>query len=65
MRDFLSIPILLAAVPITACLVGWFLDRTLRTFPWLTIILLGMGFIAGARELWLTAQRSEHKPDNR
>lgn len=65
MRDVLSIPILLAAVPITACLVGWFFDRTLGTFPWLTIILLGMGFIAGARELWLTAQRSENTHDNR
>ena len=62
--DDLLIPILLAAIPITACLVGWFLDRKLGTFPWFTIILLGMGFVAGARELWVTAQRSDEKHGN-
>ncbi|HAM40997.1 MAG TPA: hypothetical protein DDX89_05855 [Candidatus Omnitrophica bacterium] len=63
MQDFLSIPILLAAIPIAACLVGWLVDRKLGTFPWFTIILLSAGFIAGARELWLTAQRANEKHD--
>lgn len=55
--DFLAIPITLAAAPTVGFLVGWFLDRTLQTFPWLTIILLVLGFIAGAREVVRAVQR--------
>ncbi len=62
--DYLSIPILLAAVPVAACLVGWLLDRKLGTFPLFTVLLLGVGFVAGARELWLTVKRSGTKNDN-
>ena len=55
--DRLSLPILLATIPTGACLLGWFLDRRLRTFPWLTMLLLGLGFVGAGRELWLVAQR--------
>lgn len=55
--DHLSTPILLAAIPITGCLFGWFLDQRLGTFPWLTLLLLGLGFIGAARELWLVVKR--------
>ena len=55
--DFLAIPITLAAAPTVGFLVGWFLDRTLQTFPWLTIILLVLGFIAGAREVVQAVKR--------
>ena len=55
--EFLSIPITLAAAPTVGFLVGWFLDRTLQTFPWLTITLLVLGFIAGVREVWRAVKR--------
>ncbi len=64
----MSIPILLAAVPIVACLVGWGLDRALGTFPWFTVVLLMLGFLGGARELWMAAKRfdeDETQPPNR
>lgn len=55
--DFLTIPITLAAAPTVGFLVGWFLDRNLQTFPWLTITLLVLGFIAGAREVGRAVKR--------
>ena len=63
--DYLSIPILLAAVPTIASLFGWFLDRTFKTFPWLTIILLVLGFVGAGRELWMTVKRAESKNGKR
>lgn len=55
--DHLSIPILMALVPVVGMLLGWALDRTLGTFPWLTMALLGLGFIAGGREVWMKVKR--------
>ena len=55
--DFLAVPMILAAAPTVGFLVGWFLDRNLQTFPWLTITLLVLGFIAGVREVWQTVKR--------
>ena len=55
--DFLAIPITLAAAPTVGFLVGWFLDRSLQTFPWLTVTLLVLGFIAGAREVGRAVKR--------
>ena len=55
--DFLAIPMTLAVAPTVGFLVGWFLDRNLQTFPWLTITLLVLGFIAGVREVWQTVKR--------
>lgn len=57
--DDLTIPILLAAIPIAGVLLGWWLDRRVGTFPWLTIALLGMGFVGAARELWLRVKSDE------
>jgi ATP synthase protein I len=45
-----SIPFILALAPIIGFLLGKFLDQRLRTQPWLSCILLGLGFIAGVRE---------------
>ena len=57
--EFLAIPFTLAAAPTIGVLVGWVLDRKLGTFPVLTIVLLVLGFIAGAREVWRSVKRSE------
>jgi F0F1-type ATP synthase assembly protein I len=42
-------------------LFGWFLDRRLNTFPWLTIVLLVCGFLAAAREVWMCVKDSGSK----
>ncbi|MBI2105074.1 MAG: AtpZ/AtpI family protein [Candidatus Omnitrophica bacterium] len=59
--DYLALPILLAAVPTAGFLVGWFLDRKLHTFPWLTVSLLIGGFIGAAREVWRMVKELESK----
>jgi len=45
-----TIPFILALAPIVGFLVGKFLDQKFRTQPWLSIVLLGLGFVAGVRE---------------
>jgi F0F1-type ATP synthase assembly protein I len=47
----------MALVPVVSMLLGWALDRMLGTFPWLTMALLGLGFIAGGREVWMKVKR--------
>jgi ATP synthase protein I len=45
-----SIPFILALAPIVGYVIGHLLDQRLRTGPWLGIILLLLGFVAGVRE---------------
>jgi F0F1-type ATP synthase assembly protein I len=45
-----SIPFILALAPIVGYFLGKFLDKKFRTEPWLSVILLGLGFVAGVRE---------------
>lgn len=45
-----SIPFVLALAPIVGYFLGKFLDQKFRTQPWLSIILLALGFVAGVRE---------------
>jgi ATP synthase protein I len=45
-----SIPFILALAPIVGFLVGKYLDQKFRTQPWLSLVLLGLGFVAGVRE---------------
>jgi F0F1-type ATP synthase assembly protein I len=45
-----SIPFILALAPIIGFFIGQLLDRHFRTRPWLSVILLLFGFIAGVRE---------------
>jgi len=45
-----SIPFILALAPIVGYVIGHALDRHFRTGPWLSIILLLLGFVAGVRE---------------
>lgn len=46
-----TVPFLLAVPPIAGMLIGRFLDQKFNTDPILTIILLILGFIAGAKEI--------------
>lgn len=61
----MTIPLRLALAPIIGFLFGWFLDRRLGTFPWLTIGLLLLGFVAGARELTILVKRTEEEEDEK
>ncbi len=45
-----SIPFILALAPIIGFVIGQLLDRHFRTRPWLSIVLLLLGFVAGVRE---------------
>lgn len=42
-------------------LLGYFLDRWLATSPWLTLIGLGLGVVAGFRELIRTIKAAERE----
>jgi F0F1-type ATP synthase assembly protein I len=56
-----SIPFVLALAPIIGFFVGKFLDQKLRTAPWLSMILLGLGFVAGVRETIKIIQLSQRE----
>ena len=45
-----SIPFILALAPIVGYFLGKFLDQKFRTQPWLSFIMLVLGFVAGVRE---------------
>ena len=45
-----AIPFILALAPIVGYFLGKYLDKKFRTEPWLSLILLGLGFVAGVRE---------------
>ena len=45
-----SIPFILALAPIIGYFLGQYLDTKFRTRPWLSIVLLILGFVAGVRE---------------
>jgi F0F1-type ATP synthase assembly protein I len=45
-----SIPFILALAPIVGYFLGKFLDQKFRTQPWLSLVLMGLGFVAGVRE---------------
>lgn len=37
---------------------GIYLDRRFDTTPWLTLIFLGMGIVAGFRNIWIALKKS-------
>jgi len=37
---------------------GIYLDRRFSTTPWLTLIFLGMGIVAGFRNIWIALKKS-------
>ena len=53
----LAIPTLLIVSPIAGFFIGNQLDIRFGSNPWLTMIGLVLGFIAGARQTWLIYRR--------
>jgi ATP synthase protein I len=45
-----AIPFILALAPIVGYLLGQYLDTRFHSKPWLGIVLLVLGFVAGVRE---------------
>lgn len=48
----LELPFTLVGPILVAGTIGYFLDRWLGTTPWLILILTGLGFYAGVREVY-------------
>ena len=48
-----AIPSLLIVSPLVGFFLGDFGDRRFHTAPWLALSGLALGFVAGAREVWL------------
>ncbi len=46
-----TIPIILLVGPAIGFLAGGWIDRKSHTYPWFTIILIGLGFVASGREV--------------
>ena len=53
----LAIPTLLIVSPLVGFFLGSWVDRRLKTSPWLTIIGLILGFVAAGRETYLIYRR--------
>ncbi len=49
---FMTIPFVLAIPPIIGWLIGGWLDKNLDTHPYLSYLLLFLGFVAGSREVY-------------
>jgi ATP synthase protein I len=49
----LAIPTLLIVSPLGGFFLGEWLDRRFNTAPWLTIVFLLLGFVAGGRQVYL------------
>jgi len=48
----MELPFTLVGPILVAGTIGYFLDRWLGTTPWLILILTGLGFYAGVREVY-------------
>jgi len=53
----------LVAATFIGLAIGWFLDKVFGTRPYLTIIFLILGIIAGFRELFKMAKKENNKKD--
>ena len=56
-----SIPFILALSPIVGYFLGKYLDKKFHTEPWLTFVMLGLGFVAGVRETIKLVQLSQRE----
>jgi ATP synthase protein I len=45
--------------------IGYGLDRLFHTSPWLTMVFLLLGIVAGFRELWRLALKEDNGPDKK
>ncbi len=61
------IPVLLAAGPIIGIFIGQWLDKKFDSSPWLTILFVILGFVAGVREMiqLLKREKTIEKEDKR
>lgn len=59
-----TIPFLLAVPPIAGLLIGRFLDNKFNTDPILTIVLLILGFVAGAKETVSVVRKANATDDD-
>jgi len=55
----LAIPTLLIVSPLVGFFLGSWVDRRLKTSPWLTITGLILGFVAAGRETYLIYRRCQ------
>jgi len=58
-----TIPFLLAVPPVAGLLIGRFIDKKLDTDPIFTIVLLVLGFVAGARETAIVIKKANREQD--
>ncbi len=47
----MTVPIVLLAGPAVGFVIGGWVDRKIRLYPWFTIIFIFLGFAASAREI--------------
>jgi len=59
----LAIPTLLIVSPMVGFFLGSWLDRRLKTSPWLGILGLILGFAAGGRETYLIYRRYQQESE--
>ena len=52
-----AIPSLLIVSPLVGFFLGDFGDKRFHTSPWLALSGLALGFVAGAREVWMIYKR--------
>ncbi|MCX7625251.1 MAG: AtpZ/AtpI family protein [Candidatus Sumerlaeaceae bacterium] len=55
-----TLPTTFAASVVVAVVIGYGLDRWLGTGPWLTLVFLGLGLIAGIREILSVLKKLDH-----
>lgn len=58
-----AVPFVLAVAPLLGYFFGAFLDRKLGTSPVFMIIMIVLGFIAGARQVYNLVQRASQDVD--
>lgn len=60
-----SIGIEMGAALVVGMLIGWFLDRTFGTSPWLLAIFTGFGIVAGFRNMLRAARKAAAELEKR
>jgi ATP synthase protein I len=67
-KDFLrawSVGINLVVSTFVGLAIGYGLDSLFNTSPWLTVIFLVLGIVAGFRELFRLAKKQDNGPDKK
>ena len=61
---WLTLPILLAAAPLTGLFIGQWIDRYCRSEPWAAVLFTALGLVAGAREARRLVQIAQRMQEN-